>query len=519
MSGRPKVALCLYGRFNNRFSDSAGIEGAKYIQANILDGRDVDVFIYSQDVSHKAVITELYSEHIQKAVFEELPDFRPLIEHAGIDENLFQPIDGFRTVANTLAFLYVRSRSLQLLKEAVSNGSHYDSAICCRFDLGQLDKVGRRRPPYSVSEINFNEYRDMSRFYSALWDHLNMGLGDQWFYSNVDQILKLEDMYDRALSYLKPGSDYLSWVSEGITDSCRGDIHSNEVLKQSTQRSGDLDSIPLEQAVHNHLLHKFFAIEAGLYEKSEFVSNFEGTAHVLYTHSSYSDLWPIYFTQFQRYFQAFSRNYVLVDKPSEGIPSDFIQIVYDESTPYVDRLLECLDEIPEHVIFFDHEDMFLLGRPDIPLLRRAWNRIRPGSRLNLGRLDFVRLVRSALDSTMPDPIEPTLHHLLPWSRWHFSVQPTFWIKDSFTNLLQRHKGQNIWDFESSAQWSVRKMMLHGATLWTPGVKRGEYAWENPVYPYIATAVSQGKWTTSEFGDILPSIFAEFRIDPNIRGEL
>ena len=519
MNESPRVALCLYGRFNNRLSDQSGIKGASYIRKQILQHRDVDVFIFSHDLENEQTIRSLYGPEAREIVFENLPDFAPLIAGAGIDEALFSPIDGFRTVANTLAFLYSRSRSLGLLRKHIENGTHYDAAICCRFDLGQLDRIGRRLPPYAVSEINFHEGRDMSRLYSAFWNQLNMGFGDQWFYSAPARLLELEQMYWRTFDYLRPGSSYLTWLSKGITDSKRGDELSNEMLKPVGERSVELQSLRVANAVHNHLLHKYFFIEQGLYESSSFVSDFEDTAHILYTHSTYSDLWPIYFGQEQRYFQSFAHNYVFVDKFSPEIPAYYVQVIYDDTTPYVDRLLHCLAQVPQERIFIDHEDMFLVSRPDLPALRKAWARVRPGSVLDPRRLDFVRLVRSGLDSTVSDPTFRNLHHLLPWSRWHFSIQPSFWVKVSFIHLLSAHRGQSIWEFENAAQKTIRRLGIHGAALWSNGTKRGAFAWDNPIYPYIATAISQGKWTTSEFGDVLPTVFSEYGISPELRGEL
>jgi hypothetical protein len=519
MIARRRTALCLYGRFNNRLSDRAGVEGAAYIYEQIINGRDVDVFIFSHDLANESTIRALYGPFIREAVFEELPDFSPLIDASGIDESVFVPMEGFRTVANSLAFFYARSRSLGLMRKRLEQGDHYDAAICSRFDLGQLDKVGRRMRPFAVSQINFNENRDMSRFYSAMWNQLNMGYGDQWFYSAPHQLAKLELMYERTFDYLRLGSDYLKWLSTGITDSKSGDELSNEMLKPPEERSSSMDTMPIGNAVHNHLLHKYFALEQGLYDRSTFVSDFTNTAHVLYTHTSYADVWPMYFGQQQRYFHGFARNYVLVDQYSPGIPPDYVQIIYDDSLSYVDRLLQGLSLVPEGTVFFDHEDMVLNGAPNIPALRRAWSRVRPGSCVNPTRLDFVRLIRSGLDSTVPDPRDRDLHYLLPWSRWHFSIQPSFWLKHSLVLLLETHRGQSLWEFENSAQKTVRRKMIRGATLWAEGEKRGTYAWDNPIYPYIATAVSKGKWTTSEFGNVLTELLNNYDIDPNLRGEI
>ena len=480
---RPRIALCLYGRFQNRLSDTAGEEGAAYIRKHLLDGRLIDVFIYSQDMAREPLIRRLYANELHKAVFEPLPDFAPVIEHAGIDESLFSPIDGFRTVSNTLSFLYARGRSLSLLRERIEDGYDYDVAICCRFDLGQMPWVGRKASPYAVGEINFSEHYDTSRVYSALWDQLNMGFADQWFFSAPQNLLKLEDMLDRTLEYLRPGSQYLRWLATGITDSSSESELSNEMLKESNRRTSTLATLPISSAVHNHLIHKFFFLEQGLYSSSAFTSDFEDTAHVLFSPPGHHDQWSLYFQSEEAYFRAFSENYICVDRKSSSIPQHYKQIIYDSTLSYTDQVSSCLSQIPQELIFFDHPDTILQTWPNLGAMRHAWQRLNRRSPLDPRPLKFIKLGPMPPESSLALPWSKATRYSLPWSRKCFASQPTFWVKTSLLQILQRHRGQSFSDFESTHHKTVRRLMLRGIALSNGASTHPSKNGTIPIFPY------------------------------------
>ena len=51
------------------------------------------------------------------------------------------------------------------------------------------------------------------------------------------------------------------------------------------------------------------------------------------------------------------------------------------------------------------------------------------------------------------------------------------------------------------------------------VKRGVFHCDSIVFPYIATAISKGKWNTSEYKKELNFLFKEYNINPKERGEI
>ena len=88
--------------------------------------------------------------------------------------------------------------------------------------------------------------------------------------------------------------------------------------------------------------------------------------NILYSHNDYKDVWPIYFGQQEKYFSLFDKNVIFVDKVTQGVPKNWQQIIYDDQRSYVDRLIECFNQIHYNdICFFAHEDMFLY---DFPIL-------------------------------------------------------------------------------------------------------------------------------------------------------
>ena len=86
------------------------------------------------------------------------------------------------------------------------------------------------------------------------------------------------------------------------------------------------------------------------------------------------------------------------------------------------------------------------------------------------------------------------------------------------DILTYNLDCNIWDLERRSQKVVKEMKLRAAYSHTNGAsRRGIFHYDNPVYPYIATAVGKGLWNLSEYEAELSKVFVEYAIDPTVRG--
>lgn len=509
----PRIALCLYGNFNNRLDPNSGSNGFKYIKAKFLDEYSPDVFVFSSDLENEEQILRLYGPWIVAGKFTDAGDFDEIASKNGIDTSMFTPIEPFRTVGNSLSFLFNRGASIALMKRHCEEiGQEYDWVVVARFDLGQLDRINGKHS-HRVSEIGFHPKLSSTYFYSAQWQQHNLGLADQWFFSSQTNIEKLGEMCDWALSALRPMSRYLTSIADGIPDSRDLRPFSNEILEHGPKAKA-LSKISKSAAVNNHLLHKFFFLESeGLYPKLRFTSDFGPAANIVYTHSDYKDVWPAFFGQLERHLGPFGSNYVFVDRVSEGIPEYFDQIVYDDTKSYTDRVSHCLAQVPEEVVLFQHEDMILYSTPraaDLSALAQELIRTSP-------KFDCAKLVSGGIFLHLPIVRHRGFMKIWSKSPWIFSIQPSLWKKSSLEELLKLHPDQTIWEFESRAQNTVRKLGLRTISPKKSRKKRGRHHWDNPIYPVVSTAISKGKWVFSEYEEELAPILSAYGIDPSIRG--
>lgn len=236
--------------------------------------------------------------------------------------------------------------------------------------------------------------------------------------------------------------------------------------------------------------------------------------HVTYTHTDCADVWPVYFRQMQRFFPSNLEHVVAVNRLHEGLPSDVRAVTYDDSRPYPQRLLSCLESLSEFdYVFFDHEDMFLYDKPDFEELNSYYRCIASGE------LDHIRLIKGG--DCIFEEMEgaSSLYRLSLRSKWIFSIQPGFWNRRALMEVLKANPNVNIWDFELKSQKAVKKMKLKAAFSYREGAKRGLHHFDNDIYPYVATAVVKGKWNLSEYKHELGAMLEACDIDPTLRGTL
>ena len=223
---------------------------------------------------------------------------------------------------------------------------------------------------------------------------------------------------------------------------------------------------------------------------------------VVYTHTDMADVWVPFFGQLKKYMSEY-KTYVCVNKKDDRIPPEYIQIYYDDSKVYTNRLVECTSQINEQVILFTHEDMILFDTPNYEYLDKYTKYVLDKS------VDTVKLLYAG-DGGIKSQVDDTLV-LNDYSK--FSIQPTIMRKDILEQIAKGVGSLNIWDFENAI---VGSGMDFSARLGNEK-KRGIYHYDSFVYPYIATAINKGKWNLTEYQKELNSIFEEYDINPFDRG--
>lgn len=188
-----KVALCLHGKFDSLTdSTSKGKDGFDHIKKRIFAKVTPDVFIHSWDIDKRDEITDLYNP--VASTFQKQIDFSPHVQHLKF-------ISGApRTPETILSHFYSVSKSVKLACEH----STYDIIIKARFDLGRINRntsgPHNSQNPHPVQCISFEPELNMTNLYMANWQYIDTdGPADMWFYSNQDNMSKLQDLYKFTL--------------------------------------------------------------------------------------------------------------------------------------------------------------------------------------------------------------------------------------------------------------------------------------------------------------------------------
>ena len=231
---------------------------------------------------------------------------------------------------------------------------------------------------------------------------------------------------------------------------------------------------------------------------------------VMYSHSSYSDVWKPFFNQSSKYLSDYKK-VLLSDKSSMELPEDWSLLTYDDSLSYSERVSSCLKNIDTPLCFFHHEDMFLYGEPDTHLLKEYENIV-----LN-ENVDFIRMLRSTDNPDFNYKKHSTLFHVPNYSQYFFAVQPSICKTDSLIKIFENTKINHLREFEIKVQKVCRNLQIKGLFHYDGESKEGDHHYGSNVYPYVATAVVKGKWNISEYQDKLKNILVENNININLRG--
>ena len=222
---------------------------------------------------------------------------------------------------------------------------------------------------------------------------------------------------------------------------------------------------------------------------------------LVYTHTDVSDLWPMFFGEFQKYMSD-SKVYVAVNKLDDRL-SAYNQINYDDTKLYTDRLKEILLQIKEEVIIFLHEDMILIGDPMSDYLQKYTEYILT-DRVKSIKLISVNGNFNHFDSDIT---------LINNKDTKFSIQPTIIKTKTFLDLLSKVEPLNIWEFEEKVPIEEGHYMVRLGNE----KRRGIYHNDSYVFPYIATAINKGKWNYNEYEKELNTLFNIYNINPFDRG--
>ena len=243
---------------------------------------------------------------------------------------------------------------------------------------------------------------------------------------------------------------------------------------------------------------------------------------VTYTNSKCHDVLKIHLKQLEK-FASGLKSYILTDKKPSFEISQHEIIIYDNNDPYYLQWNNSLKNIKENYLIYQQEDFFLDGQVNYQELKRC------KEFLHSSDYSFVRLLKVMLEGAIHRPelkmkkfedvqLSNCIYdaHVLDPDSFAFMMQSTLWKKEDFYKLYDFVKSK-LW--LESREWDagMRSLKIKGAYYYSGSKKTGKYHWEPEIWPYICTAVGQGRWNISHHGNKLTNILREYKIDINLRG--
>ncbi len=239
---------------------------------------------------------------------------------------------------------------------------------------------------------------------------------------------------------------------------------------------------------------------------------------ICYSHSSYSDLWDMFFGQVDKYLPN-TKKYLFTDSVNRKLPSDIHVVEYNDFDSYSDRVAFCLKEVEEDICLFHHEDMILYDEPNINQLNEMTKFV---SEYNI---DYIKLLKGGHegDIKLEDmPIENLYWIPHTSDKLSFAIQPTIWKTKKLLEVYKNATPSNlvgnvaVGNFEINASDYVNSSGIQGLYWFNNEDKRGQHHWDSSVYPH-GNMIFKGKWVYSEYDKELNNLHEEYKIDKNNRG--
>ena len=238
-------------------------------------------------------------------------------------------------------------------------------------------------------------------------------------------------------------------------------------------------------------------------------------ALVVNTHSSYGDLWNIFFDQLKKHFPEV-KTYVFSDKGE--FDSEYEVCYYDDKQNFRSQFLSCIGKVEEEYCIFISEDYFLYDSPDRKLLEKYMSVLD-----EYQYLSFVRLLKGMSFGEPNFKGHDDLYELSNSFPYFYSQSAALWRTEHLEVIFLNGPDLHIagtdenQQFEIAANETCQKLDMRGLYCYHGEPKRGIYHYDSVVFPHIATAVVKGKWNLAEYKEEMTSLLEKYGIDPSVRG--
>ena len=236
-------------------------------------------------------------------------------------------------------------------------------------------------------------------------------------------------------------------------------------------------------------------------------------AFICYSHSTYSDIWDMFFGQVNKYLPD-TKKYLFVDSVNRDITDDIEVILYNDSDSYTDRVVSCLKQVDEELCFYNHEDFVLYDKPDVGKLNEL---IKFLSEYNI---DYIKLLRgdchNGNDNLILEDMPISNLYWIPHTGMSFTIQPTLCKVSTLLDIFSSCPNKKVNEIEQVGSDYVNQSDINGVFHYNGEDKRGRAHWDSSIYPQ-GGMVSEGKWNVSEYKSELEKLSLEYNVTLSDRG--
>ena len=236
---------------------------------------------------------------------------------------------------------------------------------------------------------------------------------------------------------------------------------------------------------------------------------------VIWSHSTYSDLWEMFFGELEENASFFKKT-LLVEKEVDFDFKDCDVIVNDEKLPWCQRLTNCLEKIDENYIVWMLEDFIVYDTVNIDDIARL------KSFLEKSEYSYVKLLRAGIDGGK-EVIE-NVYEVPRDNKYLYSLNATIWKKEELIRLFKSYRPDKLFGaLEIEASKTCRELGIYGCYHYANEPKRARLHYDSSVFPHVMSAIKGGcvgkrpRWNMTQYNHELNILLKKYNIDRNIRG--
>ena len=237
-----------------------------------------------------------------------------------------------------------------------------------------------------------------------------------------------------------------------------------------------------------------------------------------WSHTSYSDIWNMYYGQFKK-MAPFFKHYMFINEKTLLPPDYCIQIENDETKDFGVRVVDSLQRVKEKNIIWMQEDFVLYDKVEEEIISKL------NEFLNNSNYHFIKLMKSGINGGNPLQEKLGIFEVPNNCEYLYSLQATIWKKDKLLKLYDFYKPRNMLNAELFGSVACNNLNIKGCYVYKNEPRRGRGHHDSNTFPYIATALHGGsygkpaRWQTSIYDLELNNLLNDYKIDKTIRGEV